>query len=467
MNSPAFQPRRFTELLLAGCIFLMLALAPLCAEESKEVNALGAGKPPASAVIKLRSRHFLLQTDLDCDAARARLLAMERVLTLATDYWGQKLPGTIECFLVHDLSKWSEDKLPSPVVRRVLQHLGGGTDLHAPTKSRSHLQTTIYATTAVGVVEHEVVHAYCFQSFGQGGPDWYREGMAEVFAQCVVDSDPSATHHQSLDLLKESPPLKVDQIVSLSMQTSQLRTSLSRDLPENHRVARAEDASLPSTASQTAWHWTATEEDELRKAQIAYAQSWALCHLLVHNENYRERFQAVGKRWLEGNPVKFEEAFSPILPHLDFELSHFVRYYETGFQANQVKWPWETIPRELPVGESITVRIIPCRGYQATGISVRPGQTFEISTTGSWQLSEAGAPVFACGDEKGRGRLDATLFSNFQLTSVEPFQFEKDSSGSHPWKAADQGHLLLRCRDAWHELHDNRGGIRVRITRRD
>lgn len=477
MNYLAIQFRSPVIALLNISVLLVASLtshaeevtkAPAAIESSSETSR--SSTPASAPIVKIRSRHFVLQTDLDADTARTRLQSMERVLTLAADYWGQRLPGTIECFLVHDLKNWNEDKLPSPVVRRVLQHIGGGTDLELSTHPRQHLQTTIYATSSVGIVEHEVVHAYCFQSFGQGGPDWYREGMAEVFAQCVVDSDPSATHHQSLDLLKETPRLKVSQIVSLSMRTDQLRSSMASDLPREQTPAHSTVAHDPTAIQQTAWHWSSTEDDELRRAQIAYAQSWALCHLLVHNENYRQRFQALGRHWLTGHTTKFEEAFAPVLPHLDFELSHFVRYYETGFQANQVKWPWESVPRELPVGESVTIRVIPCRGYQATGIAVRQGQTYEMETSGSWQLNDVGPPVTACGDLKGRGRLEAALFDNFELTPLETFrfaEFAEDPSASSQWQAGDQGHLLFRCRDSWHELHDNRGTIRVRITRRN
>ena len=46
-----------------------------------------------------------------------------------------------------------------------------------------------------------MIHAYCFQTFGTAGPDWYREGMAELLAMNATPRKGAVCRERNLDAL--------------------------------------------------------------------------------------------------------------------------------------------------------------------------------------------------------------------------------------------------------------------------
>ena len=409
----------------------------------------------ATALQEFRTRHFIVHTDLDESLLRPRLARMEKVLTLASRYWGQRLQGPIECYLVADLDHWRAADLPSPLAMRLLRHVGGGTDLKTVQRSRNPagrtpVRSVIYATTKPGVMEHEVVHAYCFQTFGHGGPAWYREGMAELFASRVVGKSPESDHHDSLERLRSAPDIRSHAIVTQSLRDGQLWASLARD-----SVATA----------PAAWHWTAADAQALEQAHLAYAQSWALCSLLTQHDRYRERFRALGRHWLQGGQGTFDESFGGVQAEIDFELTQFVRHYDHGYRVDLVAWPWLAEPQVLAVGEETTVRVPACHGYQATRVAMNAGQQYKVTVEGTWQLDDVRVSTNGAGVVSGpgppsdEGRLEAALLRDFQLVQEGPLVV------GQAWSPAEAGHLFVRCLEPWHKLGDNRGEVSVRILR--
>ena len=64
------------------------------------------------------------------------------------------------------------------------------------TGAQTQIKIVVFAAARPGVAEHEVVHAYCGQTFGTTGPLWYREGMAQLLT-CGQDNDRTAwTFHR-------------------------------------------------------------------------------------------------------------------------------------------------------------------------------------------------------------------------------------------------------------------------------
>ena len=443
------------------------AISPDTLEQTGPTGSLATSSDPDpdEGIHHFRSRHFIVHTDLDETAYRQRLAAMEKVIQLASRYWGERLSSPIECYLVEDMDRWKAADLPSPLVLRVLRHLGGGTDLKTVQRSRSQSGRTparpvVYATTKLGVVEHEVVHAYCFQTFGHGGPDWYREGMAELFAQWVVGRSPESTQHESLARLRTVPDIRTRAIVTQSLRAEQLRASL----------ARESQATTPA-----AWHWTAADERTLEQAQLAYAQSWALCSLLTQHERYRERFRTLGRHWLQGGLATFDESFGGAEAEIDFELSRFVSHYEDGYRVDLVAWPWSAEPRPLSMGEEVTIRVAACRGFQATRVAVAKGEQYRISVEGTWHLDPQRASVHGAGvsdeaslaaDAKSReGLLGLALMRDYRLVHESPLEQAGSQDSGVPWSPDEAGHLLVRCLEPWHKLSDNRGVVSVRILR--
>ena len=74
---------------------------------------------------ELRSTHFILHTDLDAIAAKARLSKMESMLRIGINYWGRRSKGQIHCYLVDDLEAWPAKSFPKESTRKLLLLVGG------------------------------------------------------------------------------------------------------------------------------------------------------------------------------------------------------------------------------------------------------------------------------------------------------------------------------------------------------
>jgi hypothetical protein len=413
-------------------------------------TASGEDVTPSPEIRQCRSTHFQMSTDLPVAEAQEFLKQMERVLGLAERYWGRTLPGRIRCYLVKDLKRWTADQFPAPEARRVLLHVRGGTDLTVATRSNQRTTgTVIYAMAEPGVIEHEVVHAYCFQTFGHGGPGWYREGMAELFAQQVGRAACGPCRPETLrQLRRQSAPPTIQQITSPGAFNLSL-VDVSWESPR-----RSES---PQSAADA--HWPTPEHEQLIQVRTAYAESWALCYLLSHNRNYRDRFRSLGKHLLAGSPTTVQEAFAGRLDEINFELAQFTSNLEVGYQTQLCDWDWSVKSRELGVGHSVIVRLSACRGFQSAQVQLCQGQVYLITAQGTWHVEKDGEATDADGDGQGRGCLEGAVLDRFALG-------EPELLGTYTqWTASDSGQLYLRCRDPWDRLADNRGVIVVRLTR--
>src|SRR4029079_2397983 len=121
---------------------------------------------------------------------------------------------------------------------------------------KSISKSVVYAIADHGTPQHEAVHAYCGQTFGNTGPLWYAEGMAEM-GQYWRKGDASVhCRGPVIEYLRSTAPKSIANIVEVGQFTG--------DPWEN------------------------------------YAWRWALCHLLANNSNYRDRFRPMGLAFLAG-----------------------------------------------------------------------------------------------------------------------------------------------------------------------
>jgi hypothetical protein len=424
---------------------------------------------------ELQAGRFELHTDLPATELSGWLQRMERVVDLSEAYWCRKLPGRIRCYLVDDLSNWSVCDLPAEFAPRVLRHVSGGTDVvRAAAGSRMASQAVIYATTAPGVVEHEVVHAYCFQTFGRGGPDWYREGMAELFAQ-QVDLEHPMGRAERLERLRKAAPIQLTAILRNDSHRKLRDTMLSggstsrptantpSDTDDSPAFLLAESKIAEDTTRldvpSTEFTWTESDEQRLETSKDIYAQSWALCHLLYHRPEYRERFRVLGRHLLSGAPVRFEQAFAPRMREIEFELRQFAEQVHPDYRPELCRWEWVAAPRSLAIGNTVGIRVQARRGFQAAKIVVEAGQVYEVTCEGQWHTGQGQAGIGAEGHANGNGCLVGTVMNNTCLSS--PFSVGQQGS----IEISESGQVYLRCQEAFHELSDNSGSILVRITR--
>ncbi len=362
-----------------------------------------------------RSRNFVLHTDLTAAEAGELLERLETMLSLISEYWGRRLSGVIECYVVKDLNQWPDSAL-APAGRAKIA-AGEGITLGA-TMTRGNQfrsKSIVYAVAERGVPQHEAVHAYCIQTFGTTGPTWYAEGMAEM-GQYWREGDSSVqARDEVIRYLRSSPPKPLREIVESGQQTG--------DSWQN------------------------------------YAWRWALCHLLANNTNYAPRFRPLGLGLLSRQDVSFEQVYGPMAREVSFEYRFFLQHVERGYRADLCSWDWsrEFKPLTTP-NRTVAARVLGARGWQPTGLTVAQGSQYECTAKGSWKTSKSDAAVNADGNDQGVGRLVGIIMDeNDQLS--EPF----DLGSSVTFTASGSGNLYVRCQDEWSQLHDNSGRMSIKL----
>lgn len=374
--------------------------------------------PAADVTVReVSSPHFRVVTDLPDAEAKELLSKLETMIGHVSNYWGRPLRKTIDMYVARDLDDWPPDVLERMADAGKASIRGGGglTMTQRRTLGRRwDSRVVVYATSARGTAQHEAVHAYCGLAFGETGPTWYAEGMAEV-GQYWRAEDPAAVHAHDvvIDHLRRSEPKPLEELVALGQQTG--------DSWQN------------------------------------YASRWALCHLLGFNPNYSARFKPLGLALLANRGATFEDAYGPQSREIEFEYRLFLKHLCRGYRVDLCRWDWAG--RIKPVRKSGTrLKVAAARGWQAQPVRLQAGTRYRVVAEGEW-LVDDGDLTSADGREDGRGQLVAAIFSDDYTLGAE-LPLGSDATFTPPF----EGQLCLRCRDEWGEIADNRGELKVTIT---
>lgn len=374
------------------------------------------GKPLPPGVRDYTSRNFLMHTDLPPEDAKELLTRLETMLTLISKYWGKPNRAVIEMYVVKDLSVWP----PGSIDGRGLQSIeaGAGVTLGQTAfigNEAVDAKAVVYSVADRGTPQHEAVHAYCQLNFGRTGPTWYSEGMAEM-GQYWKEKDTSvAIHPVVFDYLKKSELKSLDEIIA------------------------------PGQTTGDSWE--------------NYAWRWALCHLLANNTNYASRFRPLGLSLLSSRPGSFELTYGPSAREISFEYDFFLKHLEQGFRADLCSWDWQTKPVAVRGTATVQSKIDAKKGWQASRLLAKAGETYQFTTTGTWKTGTEGEAISPGSAESETGRLAGVLFNDYELS--EPFIIDI----ANGWTAPSDGALYLRCHEGWGALQDNTGTVAVKIKR--
>lgn len=393
-----------------------LLLVPPVQAQRRRIRRPAAAKPAAEGgVSDYRSANFLIHTDLPAKEARELQDHMERMLKLIARYWGRRNPRRIECFVVKDLNNWSPAWRQRIHPNGLARIRGGGGITMTTTVRRRRFKTgyaTVYAA-ANGTALHEAVHAYCGQAFGETGPIWYAEGMAEMGKYWRKDDSAVNCERHVVRYLTWARPPRLADLVSRDQRTG--------DSWQN------------------------------------YAWRWALCHLLANNPNYAPRFRSLGLALLTGKRTTFERIYGNMSPEIEFEYRFFLQHLCRGYRVDLCSWNWKARYKHAVGAATISAKIDASRGWQPSGLLLKKGETYQYSAAGTWTLTKDGRPVKPDGDASGTGRLVGVIFRDYELSQP----FELGAYGK--FTAPGDGRLLLRCADAWNEIADNKGKVSVRL----
>ncbi len=196
----------------------------------------------------------------------------------------------------------------------------------------------MYASARLEVVQHEAVHAYCYQTFGRIGPVWYSEGMAEMGHFWKEGDAAVRAEHREIKFLHENPP-------------QSLAATLS-----------------PTQVTGDCWQ--------------NYASRWALCHFLASNPNYSHQFRQLGRGILAGKDVSFEQTYAATPRELFFEYLFFLQQISRGYRVDLCAWDWNKKFTCLRPGQTQTVTVAAGRGWQPAGLSRPRGDAVRVRCRG-------------------------------------------------------------------------------------
>lgn len=403
-------------LVVAGASIAFLVPAREAAAQTRRAPR-GRAAEVAAGPKDYTSRNFLVHTDLPPEKAEDLLKRLEVMLGIISKYWGQPNRATIELYVVDDLANWPEGVLHPEGLQSIQQ--GGGltiTGVRSIGGTKIHAKAVVYAVADHGTPQHEAVHAYCGQNFGETGPTWYAEGMAEMGNYWRVDDS----------------SVELPEVVLAYLQESETKPLLA----------------IVDNTDQTGDSWQ------------NYAWRWALCHMLANNGNYASRFRPLGLNLLLGKPDSFERTYGTSAREIEFEYHFFLNHLENGLRADLTAWDWKAPFKLATRGRGATATIQANRGWQPSRLRVEPGKEYKLVATGNWKVEKEGTEVTADGAEEGKGKLTGILFDPQTYTLGEPFDLGADLAFSRP----EGGNLYLRCNDGWGALGDNSGKVAVKVA---
>jgi hypothetical protein len=272
--------------------------------------------------------------------------------------------------------------------------------------------------------------------------------MAEVAALDQGKARGVRCPSHRLAALRETPRHSIRDVLTTGQVSERIFVSLEAmlsDRPGSHCQVRL-DA------------WTLEDAANVKLVRDEYLRSWALCYLLHHNPNYADRFRLLGNDYLTRQRGTFENLFAPMAQEIIFEYEFFLRRVDVGYRVDLCRWDWQKPCLSLDDEDAVTGRCVAARGWQTAGVRVTKGRTYAYDADGSWSTQASIGTFDANGSADGSGKLLAVVMRDFQLS--EPFKLGRSGT----FVAPETGSLHLRCGDAWNELGDNRGEMRVRFT---
>jgi hypothetical protein len=361
---------------------------------------------------ELRSKHFVLYTDISDRQAAILLSKLETMHGLVSGYYLARPKVPIECYVVRDLRKWEGRQLDPRGAAKIAEPAG----LTIYASNGRQVKAVVYSCDKHAVVQHEAVHAFCALTFGSAGPVWYAEGMAEIGAywkpgEKAVNIDPVV-----IDFLTNSEkPKRMAAIVAAGQITGD------------------------------SWQ--------------AYAWRWALCHLLANNPNYSRRFKKLGLNIMAKKEDSFDLAFGKVADKISFEYDQFVQNFGNGYRVDLCVWDWRTKASNLSSDGRVKQLVKANHGWHATKLQTRSGVSYDYVVQGKWRTSAATEEVSVDGHADGTGKLIGVIYNDFELS--EPFELGEKGT----FVGDQEGQLLVRCRDSWTSLSDNEGKVTLFIRR--
>lgn len=440
-------------LLAASGLILVLHARDATAELPSATALIDCRQPNVHPTVRcVRSTSLVIHTDLPDAAVQELIDRLEQTLKVVAKYFGRAPKGTLECFVVGDLENWSDASLKHPLARVVITGVGGAT---IGTRDRAGdrwvNKATVYCSDRPGIAEHEIVHAYCSQTFGATGPDWFKEGFAEmIHHQRLAGNAVNCPPAYIVDV-RDERQVGIPEIVGKGRFTRGIADVFAGMLNDSG-IRDGDDRCVPVR------YWLPHCTESVVAVKPHYHRAWALCHFLYQNPNYSQRFRVLSKRYVSQSGESFQRLFGSAHRELCFEYDQFVRNIGLGYRVDKCRWNWNARFQPCQVGRTVSAEVQADEGYQPSGLVVTAGREYDCTLAGQWSTEADGPWLDARDSETMDGPIEAVIFDEYHLGS--PFELTAGKS----FISQQSGKLYLRCRDDWCGISDNRGSVRVRIS---
>lgn len=291
---------------------------------------------------------------------------------------------------------------------------------------------------------HEGTHAFMAWAWGDIGPPWYAEGIAELLATHAIEQGQLRLHHfpRSRD---ETPQLGRIKLIQDAIASGQ-------------RLTIGDVMAFGPQAHQR------TE---------AYAWSWALATVVEQRPRWRDAFRAQRQQLRGGdfNP-RFAEQIGTELPELRDAWAVFCTELTHHYDLDRAAIVFA--PGKPLTQETRSVRVAADRGWQSSGIKLVRGVRYQLSASGNCELARTSdgtwisePPGVSIRYYRGRplGRLLAVLRPDTNdMQAASPFLAPVDIGAQSVLTPEADATLYLRVNDSPAELHDNQGEYQVQIA---
>lgn len=289
---------------------------------------------------------------------------------------------------------------------------------------------------------HEGVHCFMFTVFGNAGPPWYMEGLAEYLG----------THRlENGRLMMGYMPKNRDEVPEWG------RVRIIQDAVAQRRALRLKSViELPPTA---------------HRETGPYAWCWAAVTLLDRHPRYRDRFHQLIK-WVAKPDFneRFYKLFEPDWQELCEEWQLLVANMEYGYDVERCAVDFTPGKPLASAGGKATVAAD--RGWQNSGVRLEAGHTYQLTASGRYQVASQ-PKVWWCEPGGVSIRYYQGRPLGMLLAAVRPDHPEPNSTTALLRPKAiglgatltpqESGTLFLKINDSAGELDDNAGMVAVQI----
>lgn len=295
---------------------------------------------------------------------------------------------------------------------------------------------------------HEATHCYMTITRNQNllPPVWYMEGMAELFGTHSMAQDGQAT-------FRVMPGDK------------EAFAGLGRITLVQTAIKEGRFISLDQVLELTA-------NDYLDNA--AYAWSWALCKFLDTHPRYRNAFKELGnaptrRQFAHG----FLEAYQQDLDDLRTEWALFAHHLDDGYQIEPAAITFQTGEPLLGNQPEIQITLKADKGWQSTGVLIEQGKKYTLTASGQFTLAQSPKPWtseadgisfrYFGGEPLGKLLGAIRTESPDSIATAQSLRQVFPVGSNHTLIATQTGTLYLHLNDAWSQLSDNSGSLRVQV----